>query len=372
MNRPFDIVKIDISRLKYNVLNGRIAELDLESDIQLNEATYENIKNSIIKQSKSDIDTLGKSIAKEGLKEPLILNRHGVIVDGNRRYTAISMLLDGEIKPFSSIDIANLEFVEAVILDADSNEKSVKLLEYKIQFDDMKKSYDPISRAFDFARSFHRDKITVEQIAEATGIAKTEIEKDIRSVKLIRVYLAAIGKRDNISLAIDLKLDGPIKEIASSKEKTDYFVEHQQELVDILTVAKAEGGDVTRTVRDLVKGSKSTAQKHIMNSVEVKEKVSSLAKEINVDDFLQTTRQAESNKDIVKMFEKLSNNNAPKVYLELESLKVDLFSDQETIYTNKKIDDFLIFIKETNVSKIDEINKKKLKSIKDEIEKLIK
>lgn len=225
-NRNFDVIKINIDELKYNILNGRVAELDLNKNIELNEATYKDIKNSILRQSKEDIDALARNIAKEKLKEPLILNKYGVIVDGNRRYTAISMLMAGEIKPFTASDLADIEWVEAVILNADSSEKSVKLLEYKIQFDDMKKAYDPISRAFDFARSNIKDGITVDQIAEATGIKRGEIEKDIRSVQLIRVYLAAIGSPNDVSLAIQMKLDGPIKEIASSKVNTDYFLDN--------------------------------------------------------------------------------------------------------------------------------------------------
>lgn len=364
-NTNFDIVKLNIEELKYNVLNGRIAELDLSKDVNLDFATYGEIKKSIVKQSKGDLEKLGKDIASAGLKEPLIINKNGVIIDGNRRYTAINMLLNGEIKPFKASDIADLEWVDTIILNADSDEQSVKLLEYAIQYDDMKKAYDPISRAFDFARSHFVNKISIAQIAEATGIKESEILKDIRTVKLIRVYLAAVGAKDNIALAIDLKLDGPFKEMASNDATTEYFVENQKELVDIITIAKVEGGDVTRTVRELVKGSAQTANKNIKNSPEVKKQVAKIATQIDVATIVQNAANAKTVAEKKEIITNVNEKVSQKAAKGIVDLKKSLVSDFKAIDTSKQIDKFLDFVQEIDFSALSNIDAKKLSKIKD-------
>lgn len=370
LNQFFEVVRVNIEELKYNVLNGRIAELDLATDIDVDNAVYKDIKKSIIKNSKDNIEKLGKDIGKSKLKEPLIVNKDGIIVDGNRRYTAISMLLEGEIKPFTPSDVADLENIEVVIIDADTETVAMKNLEYSIQFDDMKRDYDPISRAFDFARSHYKLKMSIDQIAESTGISKTEIEKDIRTVQLIRVYLEAIGDRNNIALAIELKLDGPMKEMASNKSKTEYFLNNQQELVDIITTVKAQGGDVTRAVRDLIKPSVKNNSQTVINSAVVKKQVKELASEIGVGNIIKKAHKATTTNEKVSILTNANDKNKKKVASKLNNLFSELTTENKKAEIARNIDKFLTFVRTLNTKEITPSDKLKLTKIREAIEDL--
>ncbi|MCK5867244.1 MAG: ParB N-terminal domain-containing protein [Mycoplasmataceae bacterium] len=361
-NIDFNVVKMNIDELKYNVLNGRIAELDLTSSTELNTATYNDIKKTIVDASRKDMEVLGRDIGNSKLKEPLIVNMDGVIIDGNRRYTAINMLLNGEIKPFTPKDLTGVENVEVVILDADSDDKSVKILEYSIQFDNMKKSYDPISRSFDFARANKVQKISVEEIANSTGIKSSEIEKDIRSVQLMRVYLAAVGAKNSVALAIKMKLDGPIKEIASNKNKTDYFLQNQEALVDALTIANSVGADRTRTMRDIVKGHD---KKNISTSPEVRDQVKKIASDIGVKEIIEQASRAETIEEKAVILS--SQNSKTKLVASIGVNKIvgKLMEGKEKSSNSRKINDFLLFIKQVDIEKLSYTDKKTLSNIKE-------
>ncbi len=363
-NVNFDVVKVNIDELKYNVLNGRIAELDLTSKTILDDATYKDIKQTIMEGSITDIEKLALDIGSAKLKEPLIVNRNGIIVDGNRRYTAINMLLDGEVSPKNPTDITDLEFVEIVILDADSNEKSVKMLEYSIQFDNMKKEYDPISRQFDFARANKVQGISVSEISAATGIKETEINKEIRSATLIRVFLAATGEKNNIKLAIELKLDGLFKEIASNVRKTEFYLQNQRALVDIVTLAIKEGGDRTRFVRDIVKGHDS---KNFETDNTVKAVVKKMAEETNVAETIKQTQQAGTIAEKIEILKSVSKDSQNKIKKDRAELVSNLLDAKTNKISSRRISGFVDFLeKEVNAKKLtkeDEENLRKIQNL---------
>ena len=362
VNENFKIVKINIDELKYNVLNGRIAELDLDKDTELDTATYTDIKNSIVASSKKDIEALGKNIAQAKLKEPLIVNKFGIIIDGNRRYTAINMLLHGEIKVESQLNLTNIEWVDVVILDAESDEESVKMLEYSIQFDDMKKHYDPISRAFDFARTHIKQKISVDKIAEATGIKKSEIEKDIRTVELIRIYLSAIGNPNDISLAKKLKLDGVFKEMASNPKQVAAFKQNQKGLVDLVTLVLNEGGDRTRNIRQLVKGNGGM---NFVDSPIIKEKVKQIAEKANVKEIIVDTYNAKTTDEKVKMLTKTDPEKQKEIKRGFHELIGEVLEIKTKDLHKNKIANFLKFVEEIKVDELSETDIQNLKRIKE-------
>lgn len=366
----FDTFKIDIALLKYNVQNGRIAELELKSDIDASEdkAIYNQIKKAITDHSIDELTKLGRDIAISGLKDPLIINRDGIILDGNRRYTAINMLLLGEIKPHKPTDLIDINMVEAVILDADSDDNSVKKLEYSIQYNDYKRDYDPISRAFDFARTHKVRGWTIAQISEATGIKSAEIEKDIRSVELMRVFLQAIGKPNDISFAMNLKLDGPIKEIASSKESTKYYLSNQKTLVDLLMITEQLGSDRTRTVRSFVKGVDTNGET-IQNSPRIKKQISEIAEKIGVKELVKSVTVAKTDSEKIALITKKDEIKSNIIEQDIHSLRGEFLLITKSSQNTKKIDEFLGFIKTLNFAELSEVDLKKLINIKEIIDK---
>lgn len=139
--------------------------------------------------------------------------------------------------------------------------------------------------------------------------------------------------------------------------------------MDIITTGKTQGGDVTRTVRDLVKGSKSTGNKSIMNSLEVKQKVQEIAEEIGVSKIIEKVKLASTPSEKAQVFHEIAETNKARfVETKLLDLKQDLLKDQKNIDIQRRIDDFLNFIKTVKSSEVTSLDRKKLELIKEKIE----
>ena len=261
----YDVHAIPLKYLYYNDQNGRInTTYKKYSSVhglltpKTGDSEYNKIFEQFIYESNEQAmrDTK-QSIDEKSQQEPGVVLPDGRVIDGNRRFTALSMIQK---------ETGIAQYFNAVILklDAKSDEKIIKELELDLQLGrEERVSYDPIDRIFDVYNTIEVEKImTIEEYKKASGAKSTKgINRDIRLAELIIKFIEIVSPGgnpiDKFYLARDLKLDGPIEEIEStitnlkSKDKESI----KEAALVYLAVSKTvdNQNDSTRVMRDLKK-----------------------------------------------------------------------------------------------------------------------
>ena len=143
----FTVYRIPLDALVYNVKNGRIAtyiskyqtdngELNQNNVIELN-----NILGKFIRESNpTALDKTKDNIKKFGQKQPGVVLKNGIVIDGNRRFTCLREL-ESEGK---------IQYFDAVILSDDYSARDIKSLELNLQHDEERPvDYHPIDDLVD-------------------------------------------------------------------------------------------------------------------------------------------------------------------------------------------------------------------------------
>lgn len=205
--RNFDVYEVDISLLKFNHLNGRIAsavaefgqingtELKNLSEEQINE----NITNWIWGKSLSQNKATLENIKLKGQIEPGVITKDGIIVDGNRRFMLIKKLNEaGHPLKFRTI------ILDETYTDGADVELNIKRLETSIQLgQDEKVDYDPIEkylRVKDFVENYIEEGklLTKVEVASMMKLKNAnEVDKYYEICKLMDEYLQTFGM-DNL------------------------------------------------------------------------------------------------------------------------------------------------------------------------------
>ena len=131
--RNESVYRIPLDLLYYNNQNGRIgtwiskyeAENGPISDLSLEEYNLK-IEDFIIKSDKGKFKETKDNIRDLSQMEPGVVLADGRVIDGNRRFTCLRQL---------ARETGNQKFnyFEAVILDKNTSEKTIKLMEVSLQ-----------------------------------------------------------------------------------------------------------------------------------------------------------------------------------------------------------------------------------------------
>lgn len=252
-NQKFKIYQIPLGCLKYNLQNGRIASYIsqyLEENETLPEDYNDVIEKFIVQSSEKAFKKTKENIKRIGQMEPAIVLSNGIVVDGNRRFSALRQLSrDGEGSQFS--------YIKAAILEADKLElKEIKTLELNLQHGrEERVDYNPVEYLVDIYRDLigNEAEFTPEEYARETQTSISKIKSSMRKSQLMIEFLEYINKPHKYHIARDLKLDGPLGEIdkiIQSKKIDDSMNDEIKEYL-FFNLSLLKEGDITRTIRSL-------------------------------------------------------------------------------------------------------------------------
>lgn len=253
--QKFDTYKIPLKYLRYNVRNDRIATFitqytDETGELPTGQEEFNSIIEDFIVESNPDaLDKTKKNIKALGQIEPAVVMADGVVIDGNRRFTALRQLYKEESDN-------KFDYLEAVILPLDVYDyKEIKRLELNLQHAiESKVDYSPIERLVGVYRDLIQDghPFTVEEYAAETQISKRKVNEEVEIAKLLVEYLNYINQPGKFHIARRQKIDGPLREvykILRSKKIDDFSKDDVKEF--LFSNMLSMDGDLTRGIRAL-------------------------------------------------------------------------------------------------------------------------
>lgn len=222
-----NVYKVDINSLYFNDQNGRIAtfmaehkaknQIDIDK-LEIHE--YNKIIMEYVKKSGNPdkFKTTKEDIRQNGQMKTGIILEDGRVIDGNRRLTCLKELY------FETHD-DKYKFFECFVLPLPRTSKDeiiIKSLELAYQFgEDQREDYNPIDKLVDIYHCLINPKLfTPEEYRDKVNnqMKLSDIKNAMIKAQIMVDYLEYIGKPNRYDLARELKLDGPITEIANLKK----------------------------------------------------------------------------------------------------------------------------------------------------------
>ena len=249
-NQDQRVYEVRIDQLHYNVQNGRIATFisryqmeqgalpdDAEARDNLIERMIEQDNPARLKKTKLDIKTKGQ-------QEVAIILSHGIVIDGNRRFTCLRLLAREEAQP---------RFLRCYIFPDTYDEKAIKGLELEIQLGrDEKVDYDPISRLVDINTWVNGGLMTKDEYALHAGMRPNDMTKALREIEVLNDFLDFVNAPGAYHIAQDLKLQGIVESLAPRLQKCKNDDERQDmENIVFANLLMGNLGDRVRAIRDL-------------------------------------------------------------------------------------------------------------------------
>jgi hypothetical protein len=196
--REFNVYKIPLEFLAYNVGNGRISSLvksykrehgDL--DMTRDSDSYK-VAQFLFESSEDRNKKTMRDLAQNGQMEPGIITMDGVIVDGNRRASLLRRIT--ESREFDQTIKDKCSYFLARILPEDADEKEILRLETSYQMGaDSKVDYNPIEKYL-HTRDMRDKSFSIDQIAEYMGLSSSkEVLLNLEIMELIDSYLDTYG-----------------------------------------------------------------------------------------------------------------------------------------------------------------------------------
>lgn len=252
----YPVYKVRLDWLFYNDQNDRIAtwisqyksEHDGKAPNIEDKETYNSVIEKFIIESNPDaIKKTRNNIEMVDQREPGVVLADGRIIDGNRRFTCLREL---------SKKNDRFAYFETVILDRniENSAKQIKMLELAIQHgEETKVDYNPIDRLVGLYNDVVDTKLlTVEEYAKSTNEALGTVKMNIETAKLLVEFLEFINAPKQFYIARDLKVSGPIEELAKLIKKC-----HSEDEIEDLKICVFNNilmqteGDMTRFIRNI-------------------------------------------------------------------------------------------------------------------------
>lgn len=257
------VYRIPVNHLYYNNKNGRIISSINRYESEGNtlspndRETYNKVlRQYIIESNSTALEATKKNIKMFGQRLPGVVLNDGRIIDGNRRYTCVSLINEEE---------GQNNYFEAVILDESQGltDADIKRLELNLQHaEERPVDYDPIDNLVEIYTLLvqptenGRPLFTPEEYAHNTNKKKSEVEKMIKKATLMVEFLEFINAEGKYYVARDLNLDGPLQEVMAVLNREDAsdeaeYLRVKQTLFAALAIPYR--GDTTRYIRDIGK-----------------------------------------------------------------------------------------------------------------------
>lgn len=250
-----DVFLVPLKDIVYNVNNGRIASytygLHTKSFDDVTPELNNSIHSYIIQSEPNKFNITKKDIEKKGQEEPAVIlktQKNYIVIDGNRRFTALRALSEEYGEKFS--------YLKAFIIDAARySHKEIKAFEVRIQHGkDEKVDYNPIDSLVDSWVAIVKNQIfTIKEYATEKNVSQSKIREDIDAAETMIRYLEFIGEPEDFQLARKQKIDGPIREIPKvlKSKKIEKFQKPYVEQALFHNIYLSSSGDLTREVRAL-------------------------------------------------------------------------------------------------------------------------
>lgn len=261
--KNYPVYKIPLEKLYYNNQNGRIISSINRFESEGNVLSTDNreeynkiLRDYIIESNSNALEATKKNIKSFGQRLPGVVLNDGRIIDGNRRYTSITLINEEHG--------TNLYF-EAVILDEDEGltQTDIKRLELNLQHaEERPVDYDPIDNLVEVHSLLIKKQenglplFTIEDYARNTNKKKSEVEKMVKKAKVMVEYLEFINAEGKYYIARDLNLDGPFQEIMTILKREDESDEAEYLRVKyalFTALAIPYRGDTTPYIREIGK-----------------------------------------------------------------------------------------------------------------------
>lgn len=245
--QQFDVYKISLDFLVYNVKNGRISSFvksykKEHAPLDANkEDDAKKIEGFLFSSSEERNKKTREDIIANGQMEPGIITADGVIVDGNRRASLLREI--SRTHPDQNVRDRCGYFLTR-ILPEDADPKEILRLETTYQMSsDSKVDYNPIEKYL-HAKDMYEMQFTTKQICEYMGLkSESEVLKTLEVMDLIDEYLETYGY-DGIYTRLPrgceddlLKLNQTLRQIDSGGNKFGWIP--QDRIDEVKTDVKA-------------------------------------------------------------------------------------------------------------------------------------
>jgi hypothetical protein len=199
----FDVFRLPIELLTYNVNNGRlkvdVLEYKRQEGKEIDPWSVEG--KSFLRErllSQKDTEELISSLDHEGQVEPGLVTYDGVVINANRRMAAISKL-DDECESHKP---GKHKFLLAAILPADVTEEELYQIEANLQFGfDYKAKYGPMNELLKIQDGIRFNG--PKQLSIILGKDEKEVRRKLRILALIDDYLVKVGCPNQYELIAD-------------------------------------------------------------------------------------------------------------------------------------------------------------------------
>ena len=345
--REFNVYKIPIEFLAYNVENGRISSvvksykrehgpLDINNNVDSN-----RISNFLFESNEERNKKTMRDLAENGQIEPGIITMDGIIVDGNRRASLLRRISESSDYDQSTKD--KCAYFLARILPEDADEKEILRLETSFQMGaDSKVDYNAIEKYL-HTRDLHHKRFSLEQISEYMGLESTSVVAlNLEIMELIDSYLDTYGY-SGIYTRLPrgceddfLKLNTAIKKIQNGRIQwipTDKLDEVEIDLKNICFdfIRLEEKGDFD------FRAIASTSNNNFLNDESTwvnfttgyNEVISKIESEEETDKILSNAKSDEDAR-------RLLNQRDSKWKESMRNNLMDIFNDCKNIIENKK------------------------------------
>ncbi|COJ24435.1 ParB/RepB/Spo0J family partition protein [Weissella confusa] len=251
-NKLFPVYRIPVEDLLYNRQNDRIATWISEYESEVGSLPDDSVEaNAIIEEfivnsNEEFFNRTKANIKKFGQTEAAIVLKNGIVVDGNRRFTALRQLSREEGTKFG--------YIKAVVLNQEAyRSKDIKALELNLQHaKEERVDYNPIDRLVGLYRDLISEKaeFTVSEYAAEIDEPEKKVKEELEVAELLIEYLDWIHQPLMFHIARNQNLNGPIREVRRMLKKVP--AENKEKARDILFGNLLTlDGDVTRKIRDL-------------------------------------------------------------------------------------------------------------------------
>lgn len=229
--REYDVYKIPVDRLAYNLSNGRmymeVKKFESEEDTKLEDLRKENIKRyneeieNLIWSTNEERNAGTKDdIKKFGQLEAGVVLDDGTVIDGNRRFTCIRKLH----REFPNDE--RFKYFKAALVKVDGQEITRELLkkyELKVQFGvDEKLGYNTINMYMSIYDLVEKSKtFDFTTVADLVGKKTNEITKIVNTCCLVDEFLEYVGKPGEYVLAEKYNVYWPLEPFGQYLKKNE-------------------------------------------------------------------------------------------------------------------------------------------------------
>ena len=199
---PMRVISIDTKYLCYRLVNMRTRPAQVLRETALKAPDYfaKNQENLIAQQEQHEIlvqmskqntaNIFQELETKAEQGDALVITADGIIVDGNRRLSAMRELLS--IDP---VRFRKFRDVEVVILPSDATAQEISRFEVDVQIrPELKLAYTWVAQALGLENQMKEFAMTTEDVATIWGEKATQISERLESLNLAREYLDWIEK----------------------------------------------------------------------------------------------------------------------------------------------------------------------------------